>query len=144
MNSQKKIGLNIAALAVFATFLISLSILHFLSPGAGPSIATAPINSASNSAQHPQATPYNFFVYGSPAAVSDMKASITRWGGRLQDQLTIETDFVVVDARPADEALAKKYDQVLNESKELGIPIMDRNRLLYFVGQNTGRPTTGG
>jgi hypothetical protein len=107
-------------------------------------------------------TKYNFFVYGGfdlsgSGAVNDndaqiIKRLITQWGGKLQDHINVDTDFVVMGAEPMPpagidpnnpndqirqaayrQAVAKYQAQVLSAS-QLSVPIMNQNRFLYFIG----------
>ncbi|MCC6422713.1 MAG: hypothetical protein IT447_04490 [Phycisphaerales bacterium] len=109
-------------------------------------------------------TKYNFVVYGKfdmdhngVATAQDadvIKRLISQWGGRVVDQVNVDTDFIVLGKEPAvptfsaDEerdpiiqqkiAAAKKevqdYQHVLQMASELHIPIMNQNRFLYFTG----------
>jgi len=111
-------------------------------------------------------TKYNFFVYGKfdlantgrPDAANApdaevIKRLVTQWGGKVTDQVNVNTDFVVMGAEPvlptfskedltaenqdklqkAQEAL-DKYQEVLTKAKENYIPILNQNRFLYYVG----------
>ena len=108
-------------------------------------------------------TKYNFFVYGNydlsnsgrpnPADAEVIKRLVTQWGGKLTDQINVDTDFVVMGAEPVlptfskDELTAEnqkketdaqaaldKYQELLAQAKELHIPILNQNRFLYYVG----------
>lgn len=109
-------------------------------------------------------TKYNFVVYGKfdldhngVATAQDadvIKRLIAQWGGKVVDQVNVDTDFIVLGKEPvvpafsSDEeqdpiiqqkiAAAKKevqdYQNVLHEAGELHIPIMNQNRFLYFTG----------
>jgi hypothetical protein len=109
-------------------------------------------------------TKYNFVVYGefdlansgkaSPQDTDVIKRLITQWGGKLQDKIDADTDFVVLGKEPdvpvfskeelddpfnaktlADaQAAANAYDSVKQQAKDLHIPVMNQNRFLYFVG----------
>jgi cell division protein FtsB len=108
-------------------------------------------------------TKYNFFVYGNfdlggtgrpnPADAEVMKRLVTQWGGKLTDQVNVNTDFVVLGSEPVlptfskddltaenQDKLAKaqealdKYQELLVQAKDLHIPIMNQNRFLYYVG----------
>jgi hypothetical protein len=92
-----------------------------------------------------------------------LEKRITEWGGNVQpikdaakpaDSVTADTDFVVVGREPVvpnftpeelqdpanqlilDRAKAKAaaYQSVLTKAAELGIPVMNQNRFLYFTG----------
>jgi hypothetical protein len=108
-------------------------------------------------------TRYNFVVYGdfdlsnsgSTGQAQDaeiIKRLITQWGGKLQDHVDVNTDFVVLGIQPevpnitdqtnpnevlrkqAAEAKLKQYNTVLNDAEKLSIPVMNQNRFLYFIG----------
>ena len=109
-------------------------------------------------------TKYNFVVYGKfdldhngVATAQDadvIKRLIAQWGGKVVDQVNVDTDFIVLGKEPvvptfsSDEerdpiiqqkiAAAKKevsdYQNVLRLASELHIPIMNQNRFLYFTG----------
>jgi hypothetical protein len=114
-------------------------------------------------------TRYNFVVYGdfdlsgsgvvpSPSDTvgnSDtqvIKRLITQWGGKLQDHIDVNTDFVVMGIEPevptlddpSNAALAvkvqaakqrqAKYQSQITEADRLNVPIMNQNRFLYFIG----------
>jgi hypothetical protein len=107
---------------------------------------------------------YNFYVYGkfdlslnnhpNDKDIMGIKQQIVLWGGQIQNVVNVDTDFVVMGAEPvvetftptdlqdpfkvkeqADEQDAlKKYDDILDQAKELHIPIMNQDRFLYFTG----------
>jgi hypothetical protein len=108
-------------------------------------------------------TRYNFFVYGNfdlanngrpnPADAEVIKRLVTQWGGKLIDQINVDTDFVVLGAEPVlptftkDDLTAEnqkklddaqkaldKYQELLGEARALHIPVMNQNRFLYYVG----------
>jgi hypothetical protein len=115
-------------------------------------------------------TKYNFVVYGNfdLAHVGQVKTStekqnadarkiealVTEWGGHVQKEINVDTDFVVMGAVPevrqftADElqdplnrrlldeqkAAFDAFEAELDKAKELHIPIMNQNRFLYFCG----------
>jgi hypothetical protein len=104
-------------------------------------------------------TKYNFFVYGkfdlTGSGTDDsqiIKRLITQWGGKLQDKVDVDTDFVIMGAEPTAPAnfdasdpqqlirrqqyqqdFAKYQAQVLSAT-QLSIPLMNQNRFLYFIG----------
>jgi len=109
-------------------------------------------------------TKYNFVVYGlfdltksgTPNA-SDaemVRQLITRWGGKLQDHVSVDTDFLVLGPEPAvpvlsaedkDNPIAQRrfeeaqkaldsYLSVKKQAIELGVPVLDQNRFLTFTG----------
>lgn len=109
-------------------------------------------------------TTYNFVVFGvfdvdgnnvyTAQEADVIKSLVTRWGGKVQDKINANTDFVVLGKEPEVPALSKeemedpvlksKYDKavadlkgyqdVLNQASELHIPIMNQNRFMYYVG----------
>ncbi|HEV7302327.1 MAG TPA: hypothetical protein VGN72_23515 [Tepidisphaeraceae bacterium] len=109
-------------------------------------------------------TRYAFYIYGNfdldqngvstPGDANVIKQLITQWGGRVGDQINVNTDFVVIGAEPvvpnfteeerADPVNQKKYEdaqaelntfqEILNRAGELNIPVLNQNRFLYYVG----------
>jgi hypothetical protein len=107
-------------------------------------------------------TKYNFVVFGdfdldhngtpTPADADVIKRLITQWGGKVQNDVTVATDFVVLGAVPEvpatvenedpqsvirREAAQKQldaYNEVVSKAKGLNIPILNQNRFLYYVG----------
>jgi hypothetical protein len=109
-------------------------------------------------------TKFNFVVYGDfdinstgkpvPADIQIIKRLVTQWGGTIQDKITADTDFVIMGKEPeipqftTEElqdpfnkkkqedsiAAADAYDTVQQRASDLGIPILNQNRFLYFVG----------
>jgi len=109
-------------------------------------------------------TKFNFVVYGKfdlaqsgapkAADAQKIKALINEWGGAMQKDITVDTDFVVMGATPvikdfSDEDLQdplnrrlqeeqqaeyQAYQDELDKAKSLNIPIMNQNRFLYFCG----------
>jgi hypothetical protein len=107
-------------------------------------------------------TKYNFFVYGAfdlngsgVATDNDaqiIKRLITQWGGKLQDKIDVDTDFVVMGAEPvaptgsdpndpqsqlrlaAYKRQAAQYQSEILSASQLSVPIMNQNRFLYFIG----------
>ncbi len=109
-------------------------------------------------------THYKFMVYGnfdlsnegtpSPADADVIKRLISQWGGRLVNSVDTTTDFVVLGAEPVVPVLSAEdqndppkvqkrdamaaaldaYTAVQSKAVELGIPIMNQNRFLYFIG----------
>ena len=85
----------------------------------------------------------------SDAAV--IKRLVTQWGGKLVNDVDVNTDFVVMGKEPVvpaadkDDPIAQKraqdaqkalddYMDKRNQAIQLSIPIMNQNRFLYFVG----------
>jgi hypothetical protein len=109
-------------------------------------------------------TKYTFMVYGdfdldqnkiaTPQETEVVKRLITQWGGKLSDQVNVDTDFVVLGKEPVlpsfskedlqDPFNAKKLadaqtalDQYMNVKKQavdLHIPVLNQNRFLYLIG----------
>ena len=109
-------------------------------------------------------TKYNFVVYGDfdinntgkavPQDAQVIKRLVTQWGGTVKDQITPETDFIIMGKEPdvpqftADElkdpfnkkkyddaiAAADKYDDEAKQAQDLSVPILNQNRFLYYVG----------
>jgi len=104
---------------------------------------------------------YNFVVFGdfdlsntnaaSPTDAEIIKRLITQWGGRIQNQVDVDTDFVVMGKDPelpskdeTDPQSVLRYNQakqrldgyqaVIAKAAQLSVPIMNQNRFLYFVG----------
>jgi hypothetical protein len=107
---------------------------------------------------------YNFYVYGKfdlgqtgHATDQDrdkILALIAHWGGRLQKNINVDTDFVVMGAEPTVEDFTEDqledpffvrkkndevadltaYNDILTKARDLHIPVMNQNRFLYFVG----------
>jgi hypothetical protein len=107
-------------------------------------------------------TKYNFVVFGNfdldqdniptPRDAEVVKERIVKWGGRLQDEVNVNADFVVlgfepeVPAQTEDETAteiaerekkqkeADAYQEVVAKAKDLNIPILNQNRFLYYTG----------
>ncbi len=108
-------------------------------------------------------TKYNFYVFGNfdlagngrpnPNDTNFIKQLVTQWGGKLIDQVNVDTDFVVLGAEPVLPTFSKddltpenqdklqkaqdaldKYQAVVQAAKDLHIPILNQNRFLYYVG----------
>ena len=109
-------------------------------------------------------TKYNFYVFGkfdldrnkvaTAQEAEIVKKLITQWGGKLVDQINVDTDFLVIGLEPlvpnysADELTqpenikkrtdAEKevegYINVVQKARELHIPILNQNRFLHFTG----------
>jgi predicted nucleic acid-binding Zn-ribbon protein len=107
---------------------------------------------------------YNFVVYGdfdvdrnnvaTPQEADVIKRLITQWGGKIRDQVNVDTDFVVLGKEPVlptftkeelqDPFNAKKlddaqraldaYTKVRDTARDLHIPILNQNRFLYLIG----------
>ena len=109
-------------------------------------------------------TTFNFVVFGNfdtdgngvwTAQEADVvKSLVTRWGGKVQDKIGVNTDFVILGQEPevpavtkenADDAIfidkvakanaaLKAYQEVINQAATLHIPIMNQNRFMYYIG----------
>ncbi|HYO11268.1 MAG TPA: hypothetical protein VER17_20050 [Tepidisphaeraceae bacterium] len=107
---------------------------------------------------------YNFVVYGdfdldrnnvaTPQDADIIKRLITQWGGKMLDNVNVDTDFVVLGKEPVlptftkeelqDPFNAKKlddaqraldaYNRVRDTARDLHIPILNQNRFLYLIG----------
>jgi hypothetical protein len=88
-----------------------------------------------------------------PNDTNFIKQLVTQWGGKLIDQVNVDTDFVVLGAEPVLPTFSKddltpenqdklqkaqdaldKYQAVVQAAKDLHIPILNQNRFLYYVG----------
>lgn len=109
-------------------------------------------------------TKYRFFVYGDfdlahtgkPTAADAVaiKRLITQWGGQVVNNITVDTDFIVLGAEPVINGYTKDeledplikakyeaelqgaaaYDDVKGKALDYKIPILNQNRFLYLVG----------
>lgn len=110
-------------------------------------------------------TRYNFVVFGDfdlarrgkPSAEDGavVKRLVTEWGGTVQPQIDVNTDFLVIGAEPQiPEATSEQdktdpifldtqlkarqaldnYNAVLSKARELYIPVLNQNRFLYYTG----------
>jgi hypothetical protein len=107
-------------------------------------------------------TRFAFVIYGDfdlanngqpNAADADvLRRLVTQWGGRVMDQVTVDTDFLVLGKEPTvlplpdnptplDQERHDKQQKALDnyllrqsEAIHLNIPILNQNRFLYFVG----------
>ena len=107
---------------------------------------------------------FNFFIYGkfdlantghpTDGDREKILALIDRWGGKIQNKIDVNTDFVVMGSEPVvedftedqlqdpfyvrrkndEEADQKAYDDTLDKAREYHIPLMNQNRFLYFIG----------
>jgi hypothetical protein len=79
---------------------------------------------------------------------------VQRWGGKVANEINIDTDFVVMGAQPTvdvytpeqlndpfyvrqkgdQENAVKAYNDVLNKAAAMNIPIMNQNRFLSYCG----------
>jgi hypothetical protein len=109
-------------------------------------------------------TKYNFFVYGkfdlaetgrpNDADAEVIKRLVTQWGGTVMDQVNVDTDFVVLGKEPELPSFSKeeldqplnadklakaqaevdKYHEIIQQARDLHIPVLNQNRFLYYVG----------
>jgi hypothetical protein len=107
-------------------------------------------------------TKYSFVVFGefdldqdgtpTPGDAEVVQRLITQWGGKLQQGVAVDTDYVVLgfepevplredNETPTDvirrenaEKAAEAYAAVRNRAIELNVPILNQNRFLYYVG----------
>ncbi|HET6247333.1 MAG TPA: BRCT domain-containing protein [Tepidisphaeraceae bacterium] len=107
-------------------------------------------------------TKFTFVVYGDfdlagtgQATAGDadiIRRLITQWGGRVTDQVTVDTDFLVLGKEPQVLPLEDNPNAIQQERHDkqqkaldafidreshaihLNIPILNQNRFLYFVG----------
>lgn len=109
---------------------------------------------------------FHFVVFGdfdldgdgiATAAERDRLVSMIKsWGGQIDNDVTSQTDYIVMGARPAPPAIVEdksdatatapgsiadqrdkedtRYDQIITEGKDLGIPVLNANRFLSLIG----------
>jgi hypothetical protein len=107
---------------------------------------------------------YNFFVYGkfdlgqtnhfTDTDRDKIFALVGHWGGNVQKDINVDTDFVVLGQEPTVDELTpdqqadpfyvrryneqkaelQAYDDILDKARQLHIPVMNQNRFLYFTG----------
>ena len=105
---------------------------------------------------------YNFVVHGAfdmdrdgqaTAAEGDqIRQLVTRWGARVADRVSADTDFIVIGAEPQVEQLPenptpeeiagnvrqqgelKAYEDILDRAGDLNIPVLNQNRFLFLIG----------
>jgi hypothetical protein len=110
-----------------------------------------------------RARKFHFFVYGdfdldgdgtsTPGERQQLIRLIQNWGGVIDDQLTTQTDFLVVGALPGsstrvfdpgseeDKALEQKrnneqkvYGDLVAKARDYSIPVLNSNRFLAMIG----------
>jgi hypothetical protein len=91
-----------------------------------------------------------------PDGAAKIKQLIENWGGKLEETVTIDTDFVVLGASPrvltkptldqieadpmatdkheASIKASEQYEEVKNQAKDLYIPVFGVKRFLSFIG----------
>jgi NAD-dependent DNA ligase len=94
-----------------------------------------------------------------PQAIDQIKVLVEKWGGKVENTVTVNTDFVILGAPPEvgkkptleeTEASpnantkyedvvkrAAEYKQILGQAETLSIPILNGDRFLYFIGYKT-------
>jgi hypothetical protein len=92
-------------------------------------------------------------------AIAKIRALVEKWGGKVADSVTVNTDYVImgtppeVPAKPTmqeverypnatekyERALqqAAKYKDIQSQAQALSIPILNQERFLYFIGYKT-------
>jgi hypothetical protein len=92
-------------------------------------------------------------------AIDKIKALVEKWGGKVEDKVTVNTDFVIlgmppevgmkptieqIEASPnADEKYEEsvrrleEYKKIRSQAETLSIPILNADRFLYFIGYKT-------
>jgi len=92
-------------------------------------------------------------------AVGKIKALIEKWGGRVADSISIETDFLVLGKplsvlrRPSRSELEMdpmamerydasrqnlaRYEEIQSQAQSLSIPVFNYERFLFFIGYKT-------
>ena len=92
-------------------------------------------------------------------AVAKIHRLVEKWGGKVADSVTVNTDYVIMGTPPEvptkptmqeterypnamekyEHALqqAAKYKEVQNQAQALSIPILNADRFLYFIGYKT-------
>ncbi|MBN2842316.1 MAG: hypothetical protein JXM68_04455, partial [Sedimentisphaerales bacterium] len=58
---------------------------------------------------------------------------ITGWGGKVQNFVSVDTDFIVYGNEPADDR-AENYNKALDEALRLGVPSFNTQRFFRFIG----------
>lgn len=111
---------------------------------------------------------YTFAVYGNfdtnndniatPQEIQDIKGLIENWNGKVSEDISGETDFLVLGAKPILPPQPKpsdpveliqrylllkqqstKYDELFEKATQAGIPILNQNRLYTLTGAKAGR-----
>lgn len=111
---------------------------------------------------------YRFIVFGNfdsnrdgrytPQEANQIISIVNEWGGGIDDEISGDTDFVVLGRRPIippeprfDDPPAKvtfyrtkvleqrRYDELLQKAERLSIPVLNHNRLLTLTGLHAER-----
>ena len=126
-------------------------------PGYGLVVGDLIVNLVYDSTQK-----YSFVVYGdfdldnngqaAPGDADVIKRLVTQWGGKVVNEVNINTDFVVMGVEPTAEPIGNDDDAIVRQQKleaqaaldrylatrrtaeQLNIPILNQNRFLNFVG----------
>jgi hypothetical protein len=96
---------------------------------------------------------FDIYHNGHPSVrgADEVKALIKRFGGTVQDDVAVDTDYVVVGAEPAapkpseeggvappelpeDAKARQQYQDVLKKAAEMGVPRLNINRFLQLTG----------
>jgi hypothetical protein len=115
-------------------------------------------------------TKYNFVIYGnfdldhngvaSPGDAEIIKQLVTRWGGKVQQSIDADTDFLIMGQEPklpelteeqrqdavANQQLEQKtaelnaYHDTIAKANTFSIPVMNQNRFLYYIGYYSQAP----
>jgi hypothetical protein len=92
-------------------------------------------------------------------AVAKIRGLVEKWGGKVADSVTVNTDYVILGTPPAvpskptmqeteryPNAMEKyervlqqaaKYKDIQSQAQALSIPILNADRFLYFIGYKT-------
>jgi hypothetical protein len=92
-------------------------------------------------------------------AVAKIRGLVEKWGGKVADSVTVNTDYVILGTPPAVPAKpttqetekypnamekyertlqqAAKYKDIQSQAQALSIPILNAERFLYFIGYKT-------
>jgi hypothetical protein len=92
-------------------------------------------------------------------AVAKIRGLVEKWGGKVADAVTVNTDYVILGTPPAvsskptmqeverypnamekyERALqqAARYKDIQSQAQALSIPILNADRFLYFIGYKT-------
>jgi hypothetical protein len=94
-----------------------------------------------------------------PDGAQRIREFIERWGGQVMDDITIETDFMVIGLEPAsltrptqddldsdplaqqryEKSVAKieTYNTMLKKANDLGVPVFNQKRFMFLIGYET-------
>ncbi len=96
---------------------------------------------------------------GDDEAIAKIRGLVEKWGGKVADTVTVNTDYVILGTPPVAPSKptmqetekypsamekyertvqqAAKYKDILSQAQALSIPILNADRFLYFVGYKT-------